>query len=208
MPRQISIDKIVDATLAGIKFSHKQYYKWSNGGWLWTAPEYLLTINIANKISEIEGAKFITLENGARYAIEDAGALKRGRLPQDIRERGRVDILVWWGKDEPRAVIEVKNFIYDHQRYEKDIKRIKEFLKRKPDNSSLQFGLFAYCDSADTGKILSAEEKINNKRDKINFNIETILGDNFEISFKTTNLFKVDESAWQATCFLIRYKPN
>ena len=113
MSKQISIDKIIDATLSGIKKSQKQYEKWSGGLWLWNAPEYLITINVANEISEIDGSKYITLENNSTVTIKDAGARGRGRLPKDIREKGKVDILLWWGNDTPRAVIEIKNYIYD-----------------------------------------------------------------------------------------------
>ena len=57
MSKQISIDRIIKATLVGIKKSQKQYETWSGGSWLWEAPEYLITINVANKISDLVGSK-------------------------------------------------------------------------------------------------------------------------------------------------------
>ena len=42
-------------------------------------------------------------------------------MPTDIREKGRVDILLWWANDTPRAIIEIKNQIYTKAQYEKDI---------------------------------------------------------------------------------------
>lgn len=61
MSRQISIEDIVEATLSGIKKSQEQYENWSGGSWLWEAPEYLITINVAKKMSELAGSKYITL---------------------------------------------------------------------------------------------------------------------------------------------------
>jgi len=206
MSRQISIDKIIDAVLSGIKKSHRQYEKWSGGYWLWNAPEYLITANVANKIAKISGPKFITLENGSKSLIEDAGARGRGRLPKDIREKGRVDILLWYGNNTPRAVIEIKNYIYDYNQYEKDIKRIKEFLNLNSGQSSLQFGLFGYCDSADTGKQKSASQKIMNKRLRIENRIKDILGEEFSITSVSSNIYKIEDSAWCASCFLIKRK--
>ena len=82
MSQQISIDKVVDATLSGIKKSQQQYEKWSGGDWLWSAPEYLITVNVANKIAEIGGPQYITLENGSKAMIASAGARGKGRLPR------------------------------------------------------------------------------------------------------------------------------
>ena len=78
MSKQISIDKIIKATLAGIKKSQIQYETWSGGSWLWEAPEYLITINVANKISDLVGSKYITLENNTKSTISDAGCLGKG----------------------------------------------------------------------------------------------------------------------------------
>ena len=122
MSKQISCDKIIKATLAGIKKSHIQYKTWSGGDWLWEAPEYLITITVANKISGLVGSKYITLENNTKSTISEAGGLGKGRLPRDLRERGKVDILLWWGNNKPRAVIEIKNFIYDKTNTKKILK--------------------------------------------------------------------------------------
>ena len=48
------MEEIIDAALAGIKQSQEQYEEWSHGDWLWNAPEYLITVNVANKIAEID----------------------------------------------------------------------------------------------------------------------------------------------------------
>jgi len=208
MSRQISIDEIIDAVLSGIEKSHRQYEKWSGGDWLWSAPEYLITANVANNIAKISGSKFITLENGSKSLIEDAGARRRGRLSKDIREKGRVDILLWYGNNTPRAIIEIKNFIYDYLQYEKDIKRIKELLNLNSNQSSLQFGLFGYCDSADSGKQKSASQKIIDKRLRIENRAKDILSEGFSITPVSSKIHKIEDSAWCANCLLIKRIQN
>lgn len=96
MPRQIPISRVVEATISGIKGAHEIYHKWTGGQWLWEAPEYLVTTNIATHISNLNGNKYVTLENGASDAIVDAGARGRGKLHRHIRGSGRVDIVLWW----------------------------------------------------------------------------------------------------------------
>ena len=208
MSKQISIDKIIKATLTGIKKSQEQYEIWSGGSWLWEAPEYFITFNVANKISDLVGSKYITLENNTKSTISVAGCLGKGRLSRDLRERGRVDILLWWGNNKPRAVIELKNFIYVKNQYEKDIKRIKELLKRNSSASSLQFGILGFCDSADNGSQKSAKEKINDKIKIIKNNVINILGENFQTSVKSTRIHEIEDSAWCASCIFIKHKPT
>ena len=105
MPRQIPVSKVVEATLDGFIEAQTINEKWSGGYWLWQAPEYLISSSVARSIAALDGAKFITLEHGAKSAIENAGAKGKGRLHRDIREKGKVDILLWWGDGSPRAVI-------------------------------------------------------------------------------------------------------
>jgi len=203
MPKQISIDSVVDAALAGIVKSQNEYEEWSGGRWLWMGPEYLITVNVANEIAKIEGTKYITLENGASSAIEDAGAKGRGRLHNGIRQNGRFDILLWWADGTPRAVIEIKNQIIGKEQYEKDIIRIKECLRRNNHESTLQFGLFCFYESASDGRSL-AIEKIQERLKKIKTNTKELLGDNFKVSLVRSDIIQNLDSAWCAACVLVR----
>ncbi len=206
MPGNISIKQIVNATLKGIESSQKKYESWTGGWWLWAGPEYLITINVAEQLSKLAGPKFITLEHSSRLALDYAGAKGKGRLPRDVREHGKVDILLWWASDAPRAVIEIKNQIYYKEQYFKDIKRIKEFLKRNSEDSSLQFGLFAFYDSADDGKRQRADEKIVGKTNRIETRVKDILGSEFSVDMNTSKMHREGNSAWRTCCILIRLK--
>ncbi|WP_143424264.1 hypothetical protein [Geoanaerobacter pelophilus] len=204
MPSRISIPSIINATLTGIKNAQTQYQVWTGGNWLWQAPEYLITTNIAANISGIKGSKYITLENGASEAIEDAGAKGRGRLPTDFREAGRVDILLWWADNTPRAIIEVKNQISGTDQYHHDLKRISSFLKRKPDVSSLQFGLFAFYDSAYDGARKPAERKVEDKIASIHAHAKSVVGKGFSTKLYKSETHREENSAWTAACLFIK----
>ncbi|MFD1007829.1 hypothetical protein [Oceanisphaera ostreae] len=80
MSKQISIPSVINAILSGFEDSQKNYQEWSGGSWLWEAPEYLICSTVAKNISEIEGSKFITLENGSTKTLEDAGARGQGEI--------------------------------------------------------------------------------------------------------------------------------
>ncbi len=207
MPRQIPIPSVVDAILRGFEESHNTYQEWSGGSWLWEAPEYLICSTVARQIAEIDGAKFITLENGSKRTLEDAGARGKGRLSKDIREKGRVDILLWWGDGSPRAVIEIKNQIYSSAQYEGDIKRICGFLNRNGHESSLQFGVFAFYESAFSGERKSAKEKVEGRIDRIYYKVSNLFPNQFDLSLYRSDVNEeIKDNAWGSACILIKRK--
>ena len=207
MPKQVAIKDIIDAVLEGYTEAQIIYEKMSGGDWLWQAPEYFITATVAYKINDLPGRKYLTLEYGSAITIDEAGARGRGRLPKDIREKGKVDILLWWAKGVPRAIIEIKNQIYSREQYEKDIKRIKSFLKRNSHESSLQFGIFAFYESAFTGSRKTAKEKVEDKINNIYKDAKYILGDIFETKiFTTSTQDEYDRDLWKAASILIKLK--
>ncbi len=204
MPAQIPIKTIVEKTLEGIVQAQKDYSRWTDGNWLWNAPEYILSTYIAQKISKIDGAKFLTLENSATSAIEDAGARGRGKLPSKIRANGRFDVLLWWGSYKPRAVIEVKNQISSVDAIRDDLLRIKEVLKRKRNDSSFQFGIVAYYTSTIDSREFSAKERIEKRIDNIYKDASDIVGDELQITAFSKNIRVEYDSAWVAAALLIK----
>ena len=137
MSKAISIDKIIEATLDGIDESMDIYQKWSGGEWLWNAPEYLITVKIAENIANLDGNKYITLEDNVDYILDVSNAKGKGQVSDLTRKNGRSDIVLWWAGGRPRAIIEVKNTVFRLDKIAKDIDRIQEILKRKKIDSSL-----------------------------------------------------------------------
>ena len=139
------MDKIVGNTLAGIAKAHKDYERWTGGYWLCDAPEYLITTYIARQLTTYRGHKYyVTLENNTRAAINDAGGMRKGRPRRDLRLQGRFDILLWWAKDTPRAIIEVKKHISAFKHISEDVSRICSTLEQEND---IRAGLVAYYTS-------------------------------------------------------------
>ena len=204
MPGQIPIQEIVSSTLDGIVQAQRSYDEWTEGDWLWNAPEYLLTTFIANKISKINGAKYITLENNAKEALDDAGAIGKGKLNSKIRATGRFDVVLWWGNYKPRAIIEVKNQISQLKHIKSDLQRITQVLKRKSDLSSFQFGLMAFYTSTTDKNEFSAKEILQKRLENIKSQAKALFGDEFDVSIHSKNIRTEEDSAWVAAVLLIK----
>ena len=138
----ISKKDIVNASLSGIEKSYIEYMEWSYDEWLWRAPEYLLTVNIAKELWSLDGPKYITLEDNVKKTLKLAKAKIKGGLSKGMRANGRADIILWWGsKGTPRAIIEVKHRVYKFANIQEDLDRIIELLKKKSD---LQFAISTF----------------------------------------------------------------
>ncbi|MDD3450519.1 hypothetical protein [Sulfurimonas sp.] len=140
----ITKDELINTTLDAIIDTHETYLEWSGNEWLWNAPEYLLTVKIAEKIANIDKNKFVTLEDNVEKTLHSSNAKGTGRVPSKIRANGRFDIVVWWAKGDPRAIIEVKHRVYKFANIEEDVNRICETLNRKSSESSIRCGLIAF----------------------------------------------------------------
>ena len=125
MSKAISIEKIIEATLDGIDESMNIYQKWSGGEWLWNAPEYLITVKIAENIANLDGNKYITLEDNVDYILDVSNAKAKGQISDLARKNGRSDIVLWWADGTPRAIIEVKNAVFRLDKIAQDIDRIQ-----------------------------------------------------------------------------------
>lgn len=209
MSRQTPIKEIVEAVLKGYENAQSEYENMSGGWWLWRAPEHFITTIIAAQLHNLNRQNHITLEHGSTDTLRAAGAKSRGRLSKNVREKGKVDILYWWGNDTPRAVIEVKNQIYSKEQYTKDINRIGAFLARNNGTSSLQFGIFSFHESAADGKNKSAKDKVSSRISGVFEHSKFLLGQSFKATLHTSTLNeKLEGNAWQAACILIKLKTS
>ena len=120
----ITEQELIDATLSAITNCQKTYLKWSYNEWLSYAPEYFLTVKIAEEISKINKNKFITLEDNVEKTLDISNAKGRGKISTGTRANGRYDIVVWWANGHPRAIIEVKNCVRNYRKIEEDRKSV------------------------------------------------------------------------------------
>ena len=199
-----SIDEIIKKTLSGIKKAQKDYENWS-GLWLWEAPEYMLTTYIAREICTIEGSYYLTLESNVKKTVKEAGGYAKGRPPKDARRGGRSDIMLWWSKGTPRAVIEVKNQLSNAEEIRKDIIRIKDMLNKE---NSFQCGLIAFYTSRQKkkGDSKGARAKIKEWLENIECGTQDILGEGYRLSRRNIPIRGDNDNAWVASVLCIRIR--
>ncbi|MBL0569190.1 hypothetical protein JD505_07860 [Aeromonas hydrophila] len=203
MKGRVSVPTVVSACIEGIANAQNQYVSMSGGDWVYWAPEYFITSSIAQSLHNASGKKYITIENGAYDALYYAGAIGQGRLHRDIRPSGRFDLLLWWAKGHPRAVIEVKNRVFNRSQYESDLKRIVAVISRKKDNSTMEFGAFAFYSATGDSPKKSSRNILEQRKKIIENNAKKIVGNQFKVTLHTSEIIVDDEHAWFAGCILI-----
>lgn len=105
------------------------------------APEYFLTVKIAENLKNISGISIILEESmGKDY-------MPKGKPPKGWKRNKRYDIVIRKDVDlSPYAAIEVKNRIYDvYERVSEDFKRISNATNFKAnDEAVFKLGIFAF----------------------------------------------------------------
>ena len=205
MKGKISRLAVVDVCLDGVASAQNEYCNMSGGDWVCWAPEYFITTTIARCLHQAKGSKYVTIENGAYDALDYAGAVGKGRLHGDIRSNGRFDLLLWWAKGDPRAVIEVKNRVFNKTQYQSDLKRITGVLKRKKSQSSIEFGAFAFYTAADDSSSKRSHEILEQRIETIKNNAQEIVGDDFKATLHISDIVIEDTSSWFAGCILVEH---
>ncbi|AUX92175.1 hypothetical protein [Mixta gaviniae] len=201
----IALETIKGALISGIENAQADYARMSGGEWVWAASEYMVTTYVARALSEMEGAKFVTIESNGLTTMDYACAPTPGPKPRKARLRGRFDILLWWGNSKPRAVIEIKNQPGGPSGWYKDIERITSVLNMGNGESSIEFGAFAYYYSAPVGVRMSAEQRVAGKFESIENYVRDRIGDKFQVQQVTSDIYdEGDDGAWGAACLIIR----
>jgi hypothetical protein len=206
MPKNISKLQITKSILKGIEQAQKDYADFSGGFWLWRAPEYFTVTYIAQQMAKDLGKGspwYLTMENGAKQAMTDAGAIGRGKLHSKLRSNGRFDLLLWWGSDEPRAPIEVKKQVTQFQHIAADIERIDRVIHRKKDHSKIQFSVMAFYTSC---KARSADAAIETVESRINSIFEAArehVSPETTLTLEKSKIYPEEESAWCAVTLVL-----
>lgn len=203
MPAQVSITTVARGALNGIVKAQREYEKWSGGEWLWCAPEYIATVFVAQEIAKLDGSKYVTVENGAKAAIEDAGARGRGKLHHKIRANGRFDILLWWADETPRAPIEVKCQVTRIENIKADLQRIEKVVHRSKEDSSFQFGMVVFYSSCKEGKGFSAKEILSKRLENISADCKELVP-KCTAKMSSSKIYTDGDSAWVASAIILQ----
>ena len=141
-----SMERIVSPVIDGLEravndhydFSRRSdYYEGQRSAWM--APEYLFTVCICQEIRRIENPPQVDIEDCVEAAIFDAGGWGQGRIGDNVRRDGKIDIVLSCDDHTPLAIVEVK-VVYAPNEVWKDARRIYGILSR---NNGIQHGMLA-----------------------------------------------------------------
>lgn len=139
-----------------------------SGEWLKTAPEYLLTVKVAQRLTAVipSSKRTLLMEPHVASTLAEAGGIQRGPKATKLRSGGRYDIVLGHGNGVPRAVIELKNPLWARgiAAYS-DLDRICHSLLQGKAKTQLYTGLFAFYTSSaqPAAKDGSAKERLQRK---------------------------------------------
>jgi hypothetical protein len=217
--------KLSDWVLDGIDAAFKEWLEMS-GEWLHTAPEYLLTVKVAQKLKKAipSSKRTLLMEPHVAGVLAGAGGVQRGPKATKLRAGGRYDIVLGHGNRIPRAVIELKNPLWARGGAAwSDLHRICDSLLHGKAKTQLYTGLFAfYTSSAEPkAKGSSAEAHLQRKwdtewRPKLESwawagNNQGKYSEHLKIALRVRTHprpFNHSTHAWAAVCVQITRKPR
>ncbi|MFB1077638.1 hypothetical protein [Photobacterium damselae] len=202
VPKSIVIERCIQEVMS----AQNQYEAMSGGDWVCWVPEYFITSCLAQSLNKIQGGKYVTIDNEAYYALDYAVAVGQEWLHEDIRSNGCFDLLLWWAKGDPRAVIKVKNRVGNKTQYEADLKRITAVLKRKKQYFMMGFGTLVFYFATDNSSARTALEKLEQLRTIIEKNAKEMVGSDFRATLYQSKIKVEGKGAWFAGCILIEKK--
>lgn len=105
MTPAVSIKEIEELLLKGVKKAFRTYSNYTGGWGLGFAPESFIQFSIAQTVAK--KIPYVTFEDTVDSILFNADAERRGPKPRSS-SKGRVDLILWWAKDKPRVLVEVK----------------------------------------------------------------------------------------------------
>ena len=151
MSKGLSTRAIPGIVTRGIWEARKEWLRLS-GESLDSAPEYLLTVQVAQRLAkEIPAAKrTVWMERNVADVLEKAGAIQPGPLSNKLRADGRFDLVLGHADGRPRVLIELKSPVpvVLGKGVVKDLRRLCSALLHAPRNTQIHQGILAFYSSA------------------------------------------------------------
>ena len=147
----------------GIEAAFEEWLEMS-GEWLKTAPEYHLTVRVAQRLREAIpiSKRMLLMEPGVASILEEAGGVQRGRNAKKLRAGGRFDIVLGHGNGLPRTIIELKSPAWHPmgKSAKSDLHRICRALLQGAASTQLYSGILALYTSSATPKAKDPSAKV------------------------------------------------
>ena len=226
MPNGFASKDIQGWVLSGIEAAFDEWHEMS-GEWLHTAPEYLLTVKVAQKLKSAipAGKRTLLMEPQVAKTLADAGGVQRGPNALKLRAGGRYDIILGHGNRLPRVIIELKNPLWTPmgKAVLGDLHRICRSLLQGKAKTQLYSGVFAFYTSSShpKRKDFSAKDRLERKWltewvPKLNSwtwakQDQNKYSKHLKISVSASlheQPFKSNMHAWAAVCVQITRKPR
>jgi hypothetical protein len=140
----LKADKIVSAILAGIVEARHTYAAWTaNGGYFSWAPEYLITVSVAQAVWDWCAPLTVWPEYHLGDAARDSGPASPGAPTRAWLEGNRrADLLIYRAGSRPHAVVEIKRNVDGWGRIAADLDRMRSLLSG--DGGSFELGVVAF----------------------------------------------------------------
>ncbi len=150
MIKRIAKQELIQAAFNGMSMAEKKFSKMtSNTLHFCQAPEYLLTVNVAETLNKSAPNHLTWLE----FQLSQARSAARGHQPplHQHMSRGRCDILMCWASSkEPRAAFEIKRDVQTLGTVKADVERLLYLLNGGVDGNTLQFGAVMFSTMAES----------------------------------------------------------
>ena len=150
--KRVTKQELIRAAFNGMQAAERKFSALtSNSVYLNRAPEYLLTVNVAEKLGKSAPNHLTWLE----FQLSQARSERRGdhHRPTHMYGRGdgRCDILMCWAASkEPRAAFEIKRDVQSLNKIKTDVERILYLMGDGVDGNTLQFGAVMFNTMAES----------------------------------------------------------
>lgn len=133
---------LVNAVLSGVADARQTYATWTrDGGYFAWAPEYLLTVSVAQSIWEWCAPLTVWPEFRLTDALREACPGNQRRPARTATGR-RADLLVYRGTPQPHAIVEIKRNVDGWGKIAADVERLRTTLAAP--GASFQLGMVAF----------------------------------------------------------------
>lgn len=141
--KRVTKQELLRAAFSGMNDAERKFSSLtSNTAHLNRAPEYLLTVNVAEKLGISAPNHLTLLEFNICQTRSARSGLPPPPPPTHGRGNGRCDILMCWAASkEPRAAFEIKRDVQSLNKIKSDVERILYLMNGGGvDGNTLQFG--------------------------------------------------------------------
>lgn len=152
--KRVTKQELIRAAFNGMQVAERKFSSLtSNTVHLNRAPEYLLTVNVAEKLGKSAPNHLTWLEFQLNKARSDVRGCEPVEVPAEtsIHQNGRCDILMCWAASkEPRAAFEIKRDVQSLNKIKGDVERILYLMGDGVDGNTLQFGAVMFNTMAES----------------------------------------------------------